>query len=219
MTTRRSTIAAGLLTAAALLAAPLQAGPSQAETAAADQVSPKIPRGFDLDDGLVDHGSDGSRRGPSKRLRGARLDPCGDVAWKPKRWSDRMAVRNNGPETQQIRELLTFGSAQRAARVVARVRADLTSCPDDTVDSYGQATRVKVFRLTTGYDDVLWSVTAADDQIGGYVAQVMRVGKAVVLNYDSGEYSRTSTRPGARALNRDSQELAPLMCRWTAAGC
>lgn len=212
-------IAAGLLAAGALHVTPVAVGPALAGSAGGDGVSSKIPSDFALDDGLRDHGSDGGQRGPSKKVRGLRLDPCGDVSWKPKRRSDRMAVRSFGPESLQVRELLTFRSADRAARVVAGVRADLAGCPDDTTDSHDRATRVKVFGLTTGYDDVLWSVTAADDQIGGYIAQVMRVGKAVMLNYDAGEYSRTTTRPGARALNRNSQEFAPLMCRWTAAGC
>lgn len=211
-------IAVGLLTAGAFLLPSLHAAPTAAVSGGSG-VSPEIPRDFALDHGLRDHGSDGGRRGPSKQVRGLHLDPCGDVSWKPKRRSDRMAVRNFGPESLQVRELLTFRGASRAARVVARVRDDLAGCPDGTVDSSDQATRVKVFGLTTGWDDVVWSVTAADEQIGGYVAQVMRVGKAVVLNYDAGEYSRTTTRPGARALNRDSQDFAPLLCRWTAAGC
>ena len=214
----RRTIAAALFAAGVLLVTPLAAAPVLA-SGAHDEVSPTIPRGFPLDDGITDHGADGGQRGPSKQLRGLRLAPCGDVSWKPKRRSDRMAVRSFGPESLQVRELLTFRSAQRAARVVAGVRDDLATCPEDTADAYDRPSQVKVFRLTTGYDDVLWSVTAADEQIGGYIAQVMRVGTAVVLNYDAGEYSRTTTRPGARALNRNSQEFAPQLCRWTAAGC
>ena len=213
-------IAAAFLTAAALSATPLQ--PSPAAASSADDVSPRIPRSFALDAGLVDYGSDGSRKGPSKRIRGLELDPCGPTSWKPRKWRQRMAVRNNGPETQQVRELLTFGTATRAATVVAAIRADLGSCPDDTVDPVGYPSRVKVYRQTTGYDDVLWSVTArraaATGRLGGYFAQVVRVGKAVVLNYDYGEYGGPS-RAAASALNTDSQELAPTLCRWTAAGC
>lgn len=219
MTTQRtmSTIAAACVTTAALLAAPLQASPAHAQSAP-EKVSPKIPRGFDLDDGFVDYGSDGSQQGPSKRIRGLHLDPCFAVSWKPGRWKDRMVARNNGPETEQVRELLTFGKAQRAAKVVDRIRSDLANCPDGTTDDGGRPSTVKVYHVTTGYDDAIWSVTAGKGQIGGYIAQVMRVGTAVVLNYDSGEYSG-KPRGGARALNRDSQELAPLLCRWTVAGC
>lgn len=214
------TIAAAVVTATALLAAPLQVGAAQAASAApAAKVSANIPRGFDLDAGFIDYGADGSQQGPSKRLRGLRLAPCLTVSWKPERWNDRMAVRNSGPETQQVRELLTFTTARRAARVVAHVRDDLRTCPDGGVDAGGRPTTVKHYRaIGTGYDDVLWSVTAGEGQIGGYVAQVMRVGKAVVLNYDAGEYSGVPRR-GAKYLNRGSQELAPKLCRWTVAGC
>lgn len=220
--TRRT--AARLLAIATLLVVPLAGGPAlacgePAGSPRADGVSPRIPADFALDEGLRDHGGDGGQRGPSEAVRGLRLDPCAEVSWKPKRRSDRLAVRSFGPESLQVRELLTFGSAARAARVVEGVRADLAGCPDNAVDSSGQRTRVRVFGLTTGYDDVLWSVTAADDQLGGYLAQVVRVGKAVVINYDAGEYSRTTTRPGARALNRNSQDFGPSMCRWTKAGC
>ncbi len=226
MQTQRTTctIAAAFVTTAALLAAPIQSNPAAASVGSATPttVSNKIPRGFDLDDGLVDYGSDGTRRGPSKRIRGLELSPCFALSWKPERWKQRMAVVNSGPETQQVRELLTFGSAQRAAKVVAGIRADLESCPPDTVDSVGQPSKVTVYDVTTGYDDVIWSVTAKraaqTGRLGGSFAQVMRVGKAVVLNYDAGEYGGPS-RAAARSLNRDSQELAPLMCRWTAAGC
>jgi hypothetical protein len=214
------TILAGALSAAALLAVPLQ--PSPAAARSADDVSPQIPRGFALDAGMTDHGADGDRHGPSKRVRGLELDPCGATVWKPGTWRQRMAVRNSGPETLQVRELLTFGTATRAARVVARIRTDLESCPRDTIDAVGHPSRVKVYPVTTGYDDVVWSVTARrayeTGRLGGYVAQVVRVGTAVVLNYDHGEYGGPS-RGAAEALTTDSQELAPRLCRWTVAGC
>ncbi|MGA8845351.1 MAG: hypothetical protein WB471_01915 [Nocardioides sp.] len=226
MTTPTSTHrpAARLLAVATLLVVPLAGSPAlacgePAGSSRADGISPRIPADFALDEGLRDHGGDGGQRGPSEAVRGLRLDPCAGVSWKPKRRSDRLAVRSFGPESLQVRELLTFRSAARAARVVSRVRSDLAGCGEDTVDSSGRRTQVRVFGLTTGYDDVLWSVTAADDQIGGYLAQVMRVGKAVLLNYDAGEYSRTSTHPGARSLNRNSRDFGPSMCRWTTAGC
>ena len=133
-----------------------------------------------------------------------------------------MVVRNNGPETQQVRELLTFGTAERAARALAAIRSDLEDCPRDTVDPVGYPSRVKVYDVTTGYDDVIWSVTArralATGRLGGYFAQVVRVGRAVVLNYDYGEFGGPS-REAAEALNNNSHEFAPIMCRWTAAGC
>ncbi|MEN8672724.1 hypothetical protein [Nocardioides sp.] len=217
---RLSSLAAATLTTAALALAPLQA--PGAEAAGSGSVSPRIPSGFALDEGLVDYGTDGNRKGPSKRIRGLELTPCFETTWKPPKWRQRMAVRNNGPETQQVRELLTFGTAKRATKVVARIRAGLETCPDDTVDPFGNPSRVKVYDVTTGYDDVLWSVTAKHarqtGRLGGYFAQVMRVGKAVVLNYDYGEYGGTS-RGAARVLNTDSQELAPSLCRWTVAGC
>lgn len=231
MSTQRTTrtIAAAFVTAAALSAAPLQASPATADGASsadratdAGTVSNRIPRGFDLDAGLPDYGSDGHRNGPSKRIRGLELDPCFDIAWKPERWKQRMAVRNSGPEALEVRELLTFGTAQRAAKVVAHIRDGLTGCPSETVDRFGNPTRVKVYRVTTGYDDVTWSVTGKRARqtglLGGYFAQVMRVGKAVVLNYDYGEYGGTS-RGAAKVLSTNSQEFAPLMCRWTRAGC
>lgn len=219
---RLSTIAASGLTLAALILTPLQASLASASAVDSHSVSSEIPRGFGLDEGLEDYGSDGGRIGPSKRIRGLELDPCNAISWKPRGWSQRMVVRNNGPETQQIRELLTFTKPERAARAVAAIRTDLEDCPGDTVDPVGYASRVKVYDVTTGYDDVLWSVTArraiATGRLGGYFAQVVRVGKAVVLNYDYGEFGGPS-RAAAEALNSNSQEFAPMMCRWTQAGC
>ncbi len=70
-----------------------------------------------------------------------------------------------------------------------------------------------------GYDDVIWSVTARNGQPGGYVVQAVRVGSAILVSQDSGEYSRGTTGFGARALNRDDRAFAPRLCRWTLAGC
>lgn len=182
-------------------------------------VSPAIPRDFPLDAGLTDYSGDGgARMGPSSNLRGLELDPCGPISWTPVRWADRLVVLNTGPETLQVRELLTFGSADRAARVVNRIRSDLRRCPGLTRDDGGRRSAVALYAVTTGYDDVTWSVTARDGSVGGYVAQAMRVGSAVLLNFDYGEYSGRP-RFGARVLNRNSREFAPRLCRWTVTGC
>lgn len=219
---RLTAVAAASLMSAALTLTSLQASLASAATVDSASVGARIPRGFDLDEGLEDYGSDGSREGPSKRIRGLELDPCNTISWKPRGWSHRMVVRNNGPETQQIRELLTFTTAERAARAVAAIRTDLENCPRDTVDPVGYPSRVKVYDVSTGYDDVLWSVTArraiVTGRLGGYFAQVLRVGTAVVLNYAHGEYGGPS-RGAAEALSSNSREFAPLMCRWTQAGC
>lgn len=215
--TTRLGAAVAVLLALAVLVAALQAITPDRAGAAEERVSPRIPAGFPLDAGLTDWGPEGFRRGPSNQVKGLPLDPCGEASWKPQRWVARMAVRNYFAESLDVRELVTFSSASRAVRVMAGIRADLRTCPRLTGEP-GARTTVHRYGFTTGYDDVLWSLTQRNGSIGGYVAQLTRVGSAILLNYNAGDYVG---RPvgGARQMNRDSREFAPRMCRWTAAGC
>jgi hypothetical protein len=176
---------------------------------------------FPIETGLPEiDGEEFRMDGPGPEVDGVLLPEgfCGAGAWPADGTTGRLAVQVSGPEYGMTRELVTFISADEASLTISALRDAVQACPVVPGDEPANDLTLRTVDVDSGYDDATFAVTYGEG-LGGTVFQFVRVGHAVLATAHGGEYSPSTVAAGARELNRENQQLTPLMCEYTEEGC
>ena len=191
----------------------VEGGSPTANSIGPDDVIEPIRDDFPLDI-AIPVGGDSELAGPGRDVEGVDFtDLCGPDAWMVQPVEDALAVRVTGPEYSLTRQLETFADADTAAGMLADLRAALADCP---------VSGSKVFTeldAQTSYDDSVTFSMTYDEGLGGTIFQVVRVGRAVLLVAETGEYSPETVANGVTELTAANRQVTDLMCEFTEAGC
>ncbi len=157
---------------------------------------------------------------------GTDLDPfgyaaCGEQLELPATRGD-LRARYSNPEDYRTRELLTFADAGGAVDFMARARDFYGSCPSEAGGDAG-STRRREARETglAGESFAVVVSTSMDGQpaIGLEITQLIRLGRAVLIDTTSGEGIRSGAPDKIDAMSLDTANVVAEMCAFTEAGC
>lgn len=185
---------------------------------------PDIPAGFPLTAGFPDpdwaEGPGAGLAGPSRALPAPVWELCGSTLALPE-VRDRMAAQWSNPEDWRSRQLVTFDDDEDARAFLDRLTAFYESCPrQGTGFGYTGFQHVEL-RAAGDESYALYRVQEYQGSpgFGVEITQVVRVGRAVLVDTVSNEGDARGVPTQLRRMTHASATIVARMCAWAEAGC
>lgn len=181
-----------------------------------------VPAGFPLDlDAPDPTGDGGTIAGPGPDAEGVRLSPgpCNAAGLDLVPHVDRLGFSAAGPEAYDGRDLRVYASVGHAEEVLRELRVAASECVSEQVDG-GSTIRWRLFASETssaGDESLTFGYT--DDQPGGALFHLVRVGQAVLALERDGEWAPESMAAAVPALEELGREIAGELCVFAQEGC
>jgi hypothetical protein len=189
---------------------------SPTESATSQPGPQLIPDGFPLAVGMEPDSGDFDRSDPSRDAEGVgEVEMCGRVVWPVEGaagGSDRLVTHVEGPEYYDAREVVAYADSEVALNAMAPIRRAAKDCRSDETEVWTP------LETDTGHDTVTMGLSYTEG-LGSSVFQLTRVGSAILLVMTYGEGSLESLPRQAREVTGITEQIAPAMCAFTAAGC
>jgi len=173
-------------------------------------------------------GDGGEIFAPAADVRGVdRMLVCGQpILDQDASFTGRLATSSSGPEFFTYRQVISFPDAAAAQAQMEHVRGLVRGCERHATESGTTEIVWTEVDADTGYDSFMagYGYYAFGEDYaantGGDIVQLTRVGRAILVVGDTGEYSGAeSIQWAAPNFTQRSKQLAPLLCSFTDAGC
>lgn len=191
--------------------------PEPPATAAPDPTTPpapgdRLPDDLALDSGLdhADTSTDFALEGPGREVDGVPMtDFCDpDPTTWPGTLSDRLAVRETGPEYEQSREALLYPTVEAARTALDGLREVVEACPEVRYRPGKESREDRLHELLEpAGPDVLTVGVHYRGVLGSGIYQVRLVGRTLLAARDLGEGSVDGLPEGARRMTTALDEL------------